>query len=468
MSEHDPRDRERDATPDASKPTTLNEGDFQELLQGRDAWWHFMEAKAQEASPEAERGQHTLELQVVGRYATQQQIDARPRFQPHHTASLRCQLCHAQIPADLTFCVYCGGEPGYAGAARQQTMIVHDIADPDLFSEVADMLIASNQTLNPRELRSALAQPPAVFFFSGQDEHARALVDRLGELGVQATISRHTLEGSDLTREVFESILRHKPSQIVWGVWAVASLVLGFFAPWWMSAVISGATFMALAQRQRDMFLARYEIQVVPILNALTGLDAKLVEASKRALATMTRQQTKELLTLCLIEYYAIWRQLASAPPTVRRILTSLRQSLDELMHQIVGVCQHVAQIENYLSHIRRDEVEAALARLDARLLHESEPSNRRAIALELEQRHKQQHMLDQCERASPIFEQRLRAMSASLEALRARVVAVTMTQHRAHDEELVLSQILLELDQEVTVFEQTIQETVSLSELRL
>lgn len=442
----------------------LNDDQFDELLQGKEAWWHFLDAKAQGDTPEVERGMHSLELQVVGRYATQRQAQERPRFQPHHTASLRCQSCQAQIPADLTFCVYCGGEPGYVGAMRSQTMIIHDIEDPDIFSEIVEMILKSNKSLDPREVWSALAQPPGVFFFDGQDEHALALVDRFAELGVRATITRHELTSVSIRREVVESILRHRPSQLAWLSWIALSALLIGLLPWWVGLLLSMGLFLVLWQRQQNMFSERYEIEVVPILNSLTGMTPEIVKMSAQALKSIETQEARDLLTLCLMEYYAIWRHLASASPAVRRLLISLRDSLNDLMSQIVESCLHYAQLEQYLKQSDPLSIERSIAQLEQELLACDEPDQQRYIQHQLEQRTQQLYTANQCQEVLPVFKQRLSAMSASLEGLRARVVSVTMNRQNVEAEEQTMTQILRELDDEVGVFEQTLQELAEAS----
>lgn len=449
----------------------LVEGDgerFDGLLQGQEAWWHFLGAKASdEPTAEAERGMHSLELQVVGRYATQRQAAVRARFQPSHLIGMRCQSCQAMIPADLTFCVYCGGEPGYKGGLRAQTMIIHDIEDPDVFSEVVELVIRSNAKLNAREVWSALAQPPAVFFFEGHDEHAKALIDRFGELGVNATVTRHERATQfSMPKEIFESILRHRPSLVAWLSWlALSAILIGLLPSVWFGIVISAALSVALWRRQQTMFSDRYEIDVIQILNAMTGFDPELIKLCVRALSGIERDASRALLTQCLIEYYGIWRHLASAPPAMRRVVAGLKESLDELTQQIVEVCLHYAQLEHYLSTHQVSALEETIAQLDAKLLETEEAEQRRYISHELEQRHSQIHTARQCEELLPAFERQLVAMCASLEALRARIVSMKFAQPASGADEPSLSQILAELDQELSVFEHTIEEVALASQ---
>ena len=54
--------------------------------------------------------------------------------------------------------------------------------------------------------------------------------------------------------------------------------------------------------------------------------------------------------------------------------------------------------------------------------------------------------------------------MCGSLESLRARVVAVTMSQEHVVAEEVVLNDILAALDDEVAIFEQTLEEAIEVA----
>lgn len=451
----------QDDIQDIIEETELDEEDFQSLLQGKAAWWHFLDAKAQGSlSEEAQVGAASLELEVVGRWAQQQEARKRPKFTPHFTASLRCQSCHAQIPADLTFCVYCGDMPGFERSYRDQIMVIDHIEDSDIFSEVVDLLIQSNLALNPREVWSALAQPPAVFFFKGHDEHAAALTDRLSELGVRAAIGRPEQADVLMWREVVESGLRDK--RMVLGSVLVLGLCIALAVLVSPYMLILGAVILAgLFYFQSGRFEQRYEIDVIKILNELTGFDAKMVEQSRRTLASIEDEEVKDLLTVCLMEYYAIWRQLASAKPEVRRVLVHLKEGIDDLMQHILDACDQYQLLHNYLLTHDEQSVLASIEQVKTLMASTDEAQTLHLAERDLESRKKQLRTIAHIQEVLPGFRTRLMVMCGSLESLRSRVVAVTMSKGKLDIEEISLDEILNELDDEVTVFEQTLQEAV-------
>ncbi len=423
---------------------------FDSLLQGRDAWWHFMELQAQ-APPEAASSADAppaLELEEVGRWAQRQRAQARPRFQPHFTASLRCRACHAQVPADLTFCVYCGAAPGYSADARPQLMAIAQVQDPDVFSEVVDLLIQSNSGLDAREVWSALAQPPAVFLFNGQDEHAQALVDRLGELGVVASITHPEDATSLMPREIIESVLRRRRDLTLW-LALLASVVGLMFLSWKLAALLLILAAPALATYHARRFSQRYAIDVVQILNALTGLDSALATRCQAALRALSEQpEVRDLLTVCLMEYYAIWRHLAAARPELRRLLGPLKGGLDDLLANLADGCARYAQIAHYVASVDAPKLSAQIAALEADPDHDA-----RTLRARLEQ----QQTLERAALALPALKRRLGAMAASLEALRARVMAMTLSRASVEAGEGAIFDLLSALDDEVVIFEQTL-----------
>lgn len=433
---------------------------FNNLLQGRDAWWHFLEAKGRgDLSPAlGDDDEVELELEEVGRIAERHQRERQPKFQPHHTQSLRCDQCAAQIPADLTLCVYCGAAPRFGAGARWQLLIIDRVEDPDILDELAALLGASNDQLDPEELLHALGQPPAVFYFSGRDEHAEALVDRLGELGVRATTNRATDPQVSMHRETVESILRSPKLVGAWLALLLSSSALAFVS----SAVSAGAILVstgAFLYYQSKQYRVRYELDVVRVLNALTGLDADLVRVARKGLTSLRDDEARELLTICLMEYYAIWRQLSAADPSVRRLLSDVKDNLDELLIQILDACMRYAELHNYLQANDADELRAAIDELDQRLLTTEDAGARKITRRHLDQRHRQLRTVEDVAATLPPFKERLRAMCSSMESLRARVVSMTLTRSVSQSEEQLVQQIMLDLDDELHVFEQTLAE---------
>ncbi len=442
-------------------PNTLEqEPGFKHLLQGKDAWWHFMAAKAQGAlTPELDGDEIELELQDVGRIAQRKHIDATAKFQPHHTSSLRCDRCGAEIPGDLTFCVHCATAPKFRASSRGQLLVIDAIEDEDILREVAHLLGSSNDALVPTEIEHALRQPPGVFFFPAVDEHAQVLVDRLGELGVRARLSHEESGDVSMLREVFESFARSNRAIDTFLAALCFWTALAFFIK--VPAAIIGilATTFALVFYQRKQFARRYELDVEKLLNSMTGMTPDIKQRAIKGLTSLRDDGVKQLLTLCLIEYYAIWRQLSAAPPSMRPLLGGLRENLQELINQILDACLRFGELHGYLQLHDLSALEKEIEDLDQQLLTTQDPTTREMMHRRLNQRHKQVLSAQEVRAALPGFKERLRAMCASLETLRARVVSMTLAQTSSDADEALVQQVILELDDEMHVFEQTLAE---------
>lgn len=434
---------------------------FENLVQGRDAWWHFLEAKGR-GELTAELGSEEeveLELAEVGRIAQRHERERRPKFQPHSTQSLRCERCAAQVPADLTFCVYCGSEPRFSHRARWQLLVVDRVEQPEVLEELTEILGASNDRLELREVRHALGQPPAVFFFEGRDEHAGALVDRLGELGVRAWTSFADDPQVSMNRELVESIFRDPRAIGMWLIAIVGVAALCFVLPASIAALVGLSLAMGLVWFQSGKYRERYELDVVRVLNALTGMDAAMIQSARGALASVQDDEVKQILTVCLMEYYAIWRQLSAAAPQVRLMLGRVKEELDDLLAQIIETCSQFAELHNYASTYPAEHVRAEIERLDRLFVQSQGPQARAGLERQLEQRHKQLLVSEEVAAKVEPCRDRLRAMCASMESLRARVVSMSLANKVSRDDEVLVSEIMLGLDEELTVFEETVAE---------
>ena len=452
-------DQDRGSPPRPRLPPRPGPG-FQGLLQGRDSWWHFLEAKSRgDLDPELGQDEDVeLELAEVGRIAQRRQREHSRRFQPHHTRGLRCDGCGAQVPADLTFCVYCGAPPRFGGGMRGQVLVVDEIEDPDILGELADLLGASNDALSARELRLALSQPPAVFYLRARDEHAEALVDRLGELGVRASIRSDRDDDVPMTQEIAEAVVRDRRALAMWAALIAIHAALAVLLGWFALALLV-ASMAAFGYMQWRAYQVRYELDAERILNALTGMDAAMIQRARRGLESIEDEQVRELLTVCLMEYYAIWRQLQAAPPSMRRLLGQVKLNLDDLLEHLLEACQRYAELDHFLRAHPPEELQARVEALDARLLQAPDARTRDLISRELEQRHRQLRTASEIAEALGPMAQRLDAMCASMEALRARLVSMTLTRSASAHEEALIDEIMLDLDSEVGIFEQTLAE---------
>ena len=434
---------------------------FNQLLQGKDAWWHFMAAKAQgERVLDFDAGDgEELELELVGRMAQRESLDNAPKFHPHHTSSLRCHACSAEVPSDMTFCVYCAAPPSSLTSARGQVLVIEEITQESLLDELAEMLAASSPTLGLAEVRSALLEPPGVFFFPARDEYAQALVSRLAEIGVRASLSHQHSAEVGMVREVFESVLRDRRAlgiaAFLLCAWAALAIVL---SPLFCMAGIV-LTLLALGAIQYRRFETRYELDVDSALNGMTGMTSDIKERAQRGLVSVQDKEVRQLLTLCLIEYYAIWRQLASAPPAMRPLLGELRKNLHELVHQILDACLRYGELHSYAAMHDLEELEREASKLGEQLLALEDAESRRMLRRQIDQRERKLLSLREVHARMPPFKQRLQAMCSSLESLRARVVSMTLATHISSSDEVLVQQVMLELDDEFAVFEQTLAE---------
>lgn len=429
------------------------------LMHGEEAWWHFLEARDRGELLEpgsVDEDEPLLELEEVGRIAQRNQFDARPSFQVSYTQSLRCDKCSAQIPADLTFCVYCGAAPRFMAAMRGHVLVVEEIEEPDILEELGGIIEQGNAHLQARELRHALAQPPAVFYFQGRDEHADAFVTRLHELGIRARTMPSSRPDVPMVREVAESILRNRWALSVWAVvlllWSGSTLFLspvialgGFFI-----------TMLIVIYIQSEQYTVRYRIDVVGVLNALTGFDSDMVRQASQTLLKLQDEQVKELLTRSLMEYYAIWRRLAAARVEVRPMLGDVKESLDELMIQILGSCVRYAELHQYSAQQDMDRLDASIEELEAKRRRGGGDATTSAQLREL-QAHRE--VLLQTSAVLAPFRERLERMWRSLESLRRRVSALTLQEGVAgiSSREEEIQTILATLDTELDACEEVL-----------
>ena len=124
-----------------------------------------------------------------------------------------------------------------------------------------------------------------------------------------------------------------------------------------------------------------------------------------------------------------------------------------------LDACLRYSDLHGYLKLQDLDKLEQEIADLDRQLLETEDPKAREMMRRRLGQRHKQLLSAREVSDAMPVFKERLRAMCASLETLRARVISMTLTQTSSAADEALVQQVILELDDEMLVFEQTLAE---------
>lgn len=438
------------------------EGGFETLLQGKEAWWHFLEAKANGSVPEVPVAESGLELQEVGRMAERAERaerEQRSGFRLAPTQSLRCDRCQAQIPADLTFCVFCGASPRFMAAMRWQLLIIDRVEDPDVLEELSRILESANEKLTASELRHALSQPPAVFYFHGRDEHAAAFVARLSELGIRVHTSYAERPDVSMNQEIVESIARNPHMLRFWFALLIGAVVGAFFLPILLVMGITLAVSAAMIVFQARQYKERYELNMVQVLNALTGFDETMIQQAVHTLERLEDPQVKQLLTVCLTEYYAIWRQLGAASPEVRPLLSDLKENLDDLLIQILGSCAKYAELDSYARRVQPDKIRERHTSLCAQRERTSSPREQVMIQEQIAQLERQLHTHQEAERVLRPFRDRLELMMASMETLRGRVVGLTLRHEARADQEAQIAQILLDLDIELDTFEDVVED---------
>ncbi len=437
-----------------------SEPGFAPLLQGKDAWWHFLEAKDRGTLDSYDEGHddEELELEDVGRLAQRNRLEARPSFQVAFTQSLRCDHCSAQIPADLTFCVHCGASPRFLAAMQWHLLVVDRIDEPRVLDELTVILEQANEHLSAKELRHALSQPPAVFYFYGRDEHASVFVTRLYELGIRAYTTPASRPDVPMAREVAESILRNPWAISVWVVsivvWVIAAL---FINP--VYALAGGILTLAVVlYGQSSQFRVRYELDVAHVLNALTGFDATMITQASQTLAKLEDDSVREILTVSLMEYYAIWRKLSAAPIAVRPVLSTVKANLDDLMIQILGSCARYSEIYEYAMRHSPEQLEVRMHKMQQAIQSATDRQQADHLQLQYQELGRQYEVSCQAQDVLEKFKFKLEAMWLSLESLRSRVSAMTMNHTIGSgtrgDHDAQVQQIMLDLDAELEACE--------------
>ena len=441
-----------------------DEGDrpkMEHLLQGRDAWWHFLEAKGRGEQPSPapieilEGGdEDEIELEMVGRLAERAERDRQPAFKLHTTVSARCRHCLAQVPGDLPMCLCCAESAPRIGTRRRYLIVIGELESVALVDEIAGLISASNDSLHEREIESALRQPPAIFTFHSHFVPAQALVERLGEMGAVARLDLEDETDESIGREVFEAMARRPRIMALWVASVLASIALGVITSWFASALCIALASAILIVYQTSSFGRRYAIGVDPILSSLTGFDEEMMHKTQRVFDALDDPQIARLVTACLMEVYAIWRQLSAAPPQMRAMGSELKQHLHALTHRLLDQCERYAQLDAYASHLGSQGLQA--------LEQESSASN---SVLRAEAAGRDRRTTQELDRALGALTEHLHETWARLESMRARVVSTTLKERIEPDESLRDS--LVEFDHEITIFEEAMEEVERLTSAR-
>jgi hypothetical protein len=401
----------------------------------------------------ADKPDEPIEPERVGRLAQRDRLDRLPLFGAQPLGSAPCLGCQALIPRDLSLCFYCGHPARPLTRPRPMLLVIDAVHDPDTRAELLRVLGAAAPGLDGATLASALGEPPAVFAADAAPELMEVACARLQELGVVAWYEPLETTSAPLMREVFEAALRERA--LVKRAAAAAAL-LAALALW--SPVVGLPALMvaalALYARQRVAYVRRYHVMPLRMLDELSGLGARAAHVT-RALKALHDETARHQLTACLISYHAIWRQLTAADPMQRRLLGRLRADLADLLDQLLDACIRYGELQAFAASHDLAQLDAQLAALEAAM-----PEDPRALELrqrQLAQRRQQRATLARVLDGLPLMREQLGAMAASLEALRARTIALTLRRSGAQDEDADLSALLFDLDEEVEIFEQTV-----------
>lgn len=422
-----------DQLPELDTPTDEPDDFKGDLIQEDEQWWHFLDHEKPEEEGTVEGidpGSGELELQDVGG--------------PSHTGtgfrpsahSFRCSHCRGENPADIPFCVHCGSKPRRHLHARTDLFVIGEPAD-DLSREyLAEVFAQGAPNLDADEIAEMLDDPPAFLLVSGHPRPLDSLFERVDELGADVRTMSPNEPDREWHREIAESILRDTRQVAIFSgvaVMTVAAMTL-FSALVIFLGVAAG---WSLFNQRRDWYRDRYALKAEPVLEAVSGLSSDAAGRARRLLKTLAGSDAQNYLSVCLMEYYAIWHRLAPKGSVSDALLQRARNTARELIDHVLRCSEDYAEIWKLLE-TRGDGA-------TARTVSEN------------------RERLEQTERK---LRQQLSKMAKALESLRSRTVAVT-TDRRQAGAETKLEGLVSTVEDELEVVGETLdvlqRETIGL-----
>ena len=416
-----------DDSHDPESPDSMTDAVPDDLMQGTDQWWHFLDQKPSEGGEGVEGRDDVgtgLEVEEVSR-----QSNSRAGLEPAGR-SFRCSHCRRENPADLPFCINCGRETHAALHSRTELFVVDGLADDEEARRYVAERLADASEVSREAFDAMLQEEPAFLLIHGYPRKLEALAERLDELG--ASIETRSPEGwdGDWLRELGESIRRDARQTGLFASVAAATLLGAILWSWW--GLLPGMGLLGwLARRRLRWYREHYRIDDTRVLESVSGLERSLASRTRRLLGDLEDSEVGEYLSACLMEHYVIWHRLAPSDALGGVLHERIRRLATELIGEIVDRCESYADLRDILDDADDPETAERLS----------------------------QHLdLDEIREEADQLRRQMGGMAQSLESLRLRVVATTRRgPEHATSEEVELDTLVDEIETELDVVDETV-----------
>jgi len=395
-----------------------------QLLRDHDQWWEFLDASDEDDAPPPPA---SMETESTDDRTTPNSVP-RPS-----SRSYQCQHCHAHNPTDATFCFFCGAEPSERLGYQRMVIIVEDVPDPRLRNRIAHLVDHADEPLDTDEVKQLLDDPPAYFFVDGSPAQIEAVLERLGHLGLEARGTTLSAAGLGWYRELTESIVRH-PAWL--GAAATVLVATALLWTWWsLFAVPAGGVAFGLFLREHaNWYRSHFRLRADNVLEQLAGFQPRAATRARQLLTEVRDDDVHKSLSVCLMEYYAVWRTIHTSESLNGPVTRRLRTHLGDFLEHLLDACETFDRIDRFLD---RDE--------------DAFTDEVRSPSISEKKRKELQEALAGCRR-------RLLALTSSIESLRAKLLSIDVS--ASNDQTDVKLQGLLEdLDTEARVLEETLDE---------
>jgi hypothetical protein len=409
-------------------PTTLapddrSDGDDfrDQLVRGQDQWWEFLDG-------------HSAEQQKPPAQTETDQMDrpdaiARPTSAPTPSSrSFQCRQCDAHNPADATFCFFCGAQPSERLGYQHMLIVIEHVPDPRLRARIAGLLGTADKPIDESEIKALLADPPCYLLVDGPPGQIEAMLERLSDLGLRARGTTIRATGLGWYREIAESFFRHQ----MWlgagaGITAVTIMLWVIWSSWVLP--IGAASLGWLLVEHARWYQSHFRLRADAILEQLAGFQSETANRARQLLSGLRDDDVRKSLSVCLMEYYAVWHQIHASDDLRGPVSRQLRGRLQDFLDHLLDACEAFDKIHRFIYRPQDD----------------NGPRIADQKRTELEDR------LQQCRG-------QLVALTSSIESLRAKLltVDVEVVGERA---DMRLQGLLQDMDTEAEVLEETLEE---------
>ncbi len=357
----------------------------------------------------------------------------------------RCIQCNKAIPPDLTFCVYCGGTPRADRRSERFAIVVNQSEDSFSIDEAALWISEAIPGTNRSEIASILSDPPAVFSIIARRDQVSTLCARMNDIGIYANGYLMKDAPVNWVRETGESALRSPLKMGVMIVLTAAIIYTLFFLNPMLILPILAITF-GLGSQEFRWYQEKYTIDTTRALNHASGFNQMLIEESVYLLKHIRDTEIKELLSICLMEYYSLSQGFRAEQNLYGDVLEHARNHLSELLESIFGICETYSKLEK-LEHPRviQQKVHELKSRPNAELFKN-----------QISEFEKQVRVAEKNIIAMEKIKAQFRIISLKMEALRTRFLQIRERRDR-DSSHYDLDTILAELDLELEIAEETI-----------